>query len=464
MKNRTVTKAVQTRRTFLKAIGLGMAAAAVPSYAADRRAADTDRGKRPNVIIIFTDDQGYADAGCYGAKKFKTPHLDRMAAQGLRLTDFYVAASVCTPSRTALLTGAYPKRFGMHKGVIMPFSKNGLAPSARTIAELLQERGYATACIGKWHLGHAKNELMPNSQGFDYFFGIPYSNDMDARTYSRNYKAPPLPVYENRRQVDAGMDQRFFTKRFTKKALDFIATNEKRPFFLYLAHPMPHTPIHVSPDFMHKSKWGPYGDTVQELDWSVGQILGALRTRGLDKDTLVIFTSDNGPDQGWWQGGNHGFATPLRGSKGSTWEGGFRVPCIIQWPGTLPEGTVVTQVMSAMDIFPTVAKLTGAKIPENLVVDGHDIMPLLKAPDTAKSPTTELLFYATNGKCEAIRIGDWKLHVAKSRHWDRTQGPFPLSLYNLRDDVSEQKNVAAKFPKIVTRLKQRLVELDKEME
>jgi arylsulfatase A len=464
MENRSVTKPLQTRRTFLKSIGLSAAAAVSSCATTALGAKDTEHDKKPNIVIIFTDDQGYADVGCYGAKKFKTPNLDKMAAGGLRLTDFYVAASVCTPSRTALMTGAYPKRFNMHKGVLLPMSKKGLDPSALTIGELLQKKGYATACIGKWHLGHATEKLMPNNQGFDYYFGIPYSNDMDARTYGRTYKAPPLPVYENRRQVDAGMDQRFFTKRFTKKALDFIAANEKRPFFLYLAHPMPHTPIHVSPDFMHKSTWGPYGDTIQELDWSVGQILSTLKTRGLDRNTLVIFTSDNGPDQGWWQGGNHGFATPLRGSKGSTWEGGFRVPCIIQWRGKLPVGKVVTQMVTAMDIFPTVAKLAGARIPNTSVVDGHDIMGLLKDPETTKSPTTEFLFYATNGKCEAIRIGDWKLHVAKRRHWDRTKGPFPLNLYNLREDIGERKNVAAKFPKIAARLKQRLLELDKEME
>jgi len=420
--------------------------------------------EKPNVVIIFTDDQGYQDVGCYGAERFRTPNLDRMAAEGLRLTDFYVAAAVCTPSRAALLTGAYPKRHNMHRGVILPYSETGLAPSAVTIAELLQEKGYATACIGKWHLGHATDRLTPNNQGFDYFFGIPYSNDMDARTY-KGYKAPPLPVCENDRQVDAGMNQRFFTKRFTGKALEFITANKERPFFLYLAHPMPHTPIHVSPDFMHKSRWGPYGDTIQELDWSVGEILRALAAHGLERDTLVIFTSDNGPDQGGHQGGNHGFAAPLHGSKGSTWEGGSRVPCIIRWPGTLPEGKVVNQLVSAMDFFPTIARIAGIAIPETVAVDGHDIMPLLKAPDTAKSPTAELLFYAPDGNCEAIRSGDWKLHVAKSRQWDKkTGGPFPLSLYNLKEDIGEQNNVAAKFPKIVARLSRRLKQLDEALD
>ncbi|WP_139956939.1 sulfatase family protein [Flavicella sediminum] len=409
---------------------------------------------KPNIIVIFADDLGYADLGSYGAEFFKTPNLDSMANNGMRYTDFYVGASVCSPSRAALLTGNYPIKSNMHKGVLFPFSKGGLLPSELTITEVLKSNGYKTACIGKWHLGHETSEYMPNNQGFDYYYGIPYSNDMDARNYpNQNYKAPPLPMYKNTEIVDEGMDQRFFTKRFTKESVEFITKNSDQPFFLYLAHPMPHTPVHVSPDFMHSSKYGRYGDAIQELDWSVGEIIKTVEAQGITNNTLILFTSDNGPDQGFWMGTNHGKATPLKGSKGTTWEGGMRVPLIATWPGKIPANTTNEELVTAMDIFPTVVNITQSKFSEVKNIDGRDVSNLLFNMSSFKNKDAVFFYYATNGKIEAVRKGNWKLHIAKTKGWDQTQGKFQICLFDLSTDFGEIKDLSKDFPKKVSELK-----------
>jgi len=407
----------------------------------------------PNIIIIFTDDQGYADAGCFGAEGFETPHLDKLASEGVRFTDFYVPATVCTPSRAGLLTGKYPKRVGLHEAVLFPYSENGLSPEEYTMAEMLQNKGYTTACIGKWHLGH-KEKFMPNSQGFDYFFGVPYSNDMDNYYYKRqDFQSPPLPLYRNRELIEEGPDQSYLTKRYTEEAIGQIKDHKDQPFFIYLAHNMPHLPLHASPAFLGKSEKGLYGDVIMELDWSVGEIVKTLKEEGIYDHTLFIFTSDNGP--------RVGSAKPLRGLKAETWEGGQRVPCIMAWPDVIPAGKVCKELVSTLDLYPTFAEFTGSEIPDYLSLDGTDIGELLQDPENTRLPERPFYFYARNGEAEAVRLGKWKLHIKKSIGWDAGEkGVFPVSLYNLHKDVEEQNNVADQYPDIVNQLTELIDEFD----
>ena len=327
--------------------------------------------KAPNFIVIFTDDQGYGDVGVFGASDIATPNLDRMADEGVRFTDFYVGSAVCTPSRAGLLTGSYPGRIGLQVGVVFPNSTKGLHPDEITIADLLKEKGYATACIGKWHLGRPAS-LLPTRQGFDTYFGIPYSNDMgDDHPLAQAWEFPPLPLMRNEEVIEAPVDQTNLTRRYHDEAVTFIENHKHQPFFLYLAHNMPHYPCYSSADIQGTSQRGSYGDAVQEIDRGVGQIIQALRASGIDDRTLVIFTSDNGPWKfaeeldflGMGGDGTTGSALPLSGWKGQTLEGGMRVPAIARWPGRLPAGTLCTRLATTLDILPTLAAYAGAHVP-----------------------------------------------------------------------------------------------------
>ncbi len=391
--------------------------------------------EKPNIVIFFTDDQGYADVGCYGAEGYETPNLDQLALEGIRFTDFYVPATVCTPSRAGLLTGQYPVRNDLHVAVLFPFSEGGLAPEAFTMAEMLKEGGYFTACIGKWHLGH-KPEFMPNEQGFDHFFGVPYSNDMDNHYYRNiDFQSPPLPLYRNKELLEEGPDQQYLTKIYTDEAVSLIKNRDKKPFFIYLAHNMPHYPLHASPAFKGKSEQGLFGDVIMELDWSAGEIVNCLKEEGIYENTIFIFTSDNGPAAG--------SALPLRGRKAQTWEGGQREPGIIIWPKNIPAGVVSSQFVTTMDLMPTLAKISGSKIPENIQMDGMDISELWKNPEKTILNDRPFFYWSRDGEIEAVRLGDWKLHIMKTRGWNKNQqGEFPVSLYNLKEDISEKNNLA----------------------
>jgi len=387
--------------------------------------------RKPNFVIIFTDDQGYADVGCFGAEGFETPNLDRMTAEGAKFTDFYAAAPVCSPSRAALLTGCYPMRVSIPR-VLFPRDKIGLNPDEVTIADMLKTRGYATCCIGKWHLGHLP-EFLPTRQGFDYYFGLPYSNDMS-----------PLPLIEGEETIELKPDQSQLTRRYTEKAVEFIKKNKDRPFFLYLPHTMPHVPLYVSDKFKGKSKGGLYGDVIMEIDWSVGQILETVKQLGIDEKTLVIFTSDNGP---WLSKGAHGgSAKPLRGGKFATYEGGMREPCIMRWPGKIAAGTVCSEIATTMDFLPTFAKLAGAKVPTNRIIDGKDISALMTDPK-AKTPY-KAFFYYFERQLGAVRSGQWKLILERKRE----KKTIPAALYNLQEDIEETRDLSADHPDVVRRL------------
>ncbi len=413
----------------------------------------TKKLDKPNVIIFYTDDQGYADVGCYGAKGFETPNIDDVAKNGVKFTNFYVPAAVSTPSRAGLLTGRYPERSNLHKGVVSPYSKNGLSPNEYTMAEMFQENGYATSCVGKWHLGH-EPQFMPNNHGFDYFYGVPYSNDMHNYYYKHvDFQSPPLPFYRNRELIEEGPDQQYLTKRYTDETVKIIQNKKDKPLFIYLAHNMPHYPIYASPKFQGKSKLGLWGDVIMEIDWSVGKIIKALKEKGIYENTIFVFSSDNGPRIDPEQN-LCGSANPLRGEKTETWDGGQKVPGIISWPAQIPSGKVCNQITGVMDLFPTFNSIIDAKIPENLKFDGVDISSLLQKPQTTKLAKRPFFFYSRSGNIEAVRLGKWKLHIAKSRGWNKKKnGEFPISLYNLDTNVSESINVANENPKIVEQLK-----------
>lgn len=418
----------------------------------------------PNVVIIFTDDQGYADVGCFGAKGFTTPNLDRMAREGRRFTDFHVAQAVCSASRTALLTGCYPNRIGIH-GALGPGSRVGIGDGEVTIAELLKPRGYATAIFGKWHLGD-RPQFLPMRHGFDEYFGIPYSGDMwPFHPEAKPGSYPPLPLIEGDKPLKVGLtpeDQEQLTTQYAEHAVSFIERNKARPFFLYVTPNQPHVPLFVSAKFKGKSEQGIYGDVIMEIDWLVGEILGALKKQGLDEKTLVIFTSDNGP---WLSYGNHaGSAEPLREGKGTAFEGGHREAFIVRWPGKIPADSVCSEPAMTIDLFPTIARLTGAKLPEHKI-DGLDIWPLFAGDAGARNPHDAYFFYYAQNELQAVRGGEWKLffpHKARSMIGqapgkDGIPGkykalPVAQELYHLKTDVGETKDVAAQNPEIVKRL------------
>ncbi len=425
----------------------------------------------PNIIIIFTDDQGYADVGCYGAEGFQTPTLDHLARHGMQFTNFYVSQAVCSASRASLLTGCYAERVSVHQA-LRPWSMVGLNPEEETIADLLKRRGYATAIFGKWHLG-SHPEFLPLQHGFDEYFGLPYSNDMWPVDYdgipvkekksSKNQWLrifPSLPLIENNRkieEIETLEEQAALTRRYTQRAVNFIRNNQKQPFFLYLPHTMPHIPLAVSNKFKGKSKQGLYGDVIMELDWSVKQILQTLKKQALEENTLLIFASDNGP---WLNFGNHaGSAGILREGKGTTWEGGTRVPCIMYWPGTIPAGKVCDQMAATIDLLPTITAVTGAALPQKKI-DGINILPLLKGKKELNP--RDHYFYYYNKELRAVRKGDWKLvfpHAYRSYEnvapghngypGPRLKRKTGLELYNLAKDVGETHDIVNKNPQVV---------------
>ena len=358
----------------------------------------------PNYVLIFCDDLGYGDLGCYGSKKNRTPRIDAMAKEGVRFTSFMSSSPVCTPSRASLLTGCYARRVSMHEDftghwVLIPRSRRGMHADELTLPEMLKAKGYATACIGKWHLGDQPPHL-PTAHGFDEYYGIPYSNDMA----SRRRGDPPLPLVKQAKVIEAPADQATLTQRYTREAVKFIERKKAKPFFLYLPHTFPHLPLFASKDFHGKSANGRYGDSVEEIDWSTGQILDALKKHGLEKNTVVIFTSDNGSN-----GRNGGSNTPLSGAKGGTMEGGMRVPMIARWPVRIPAGTTCDALSSTMDFLPTFARLSGGQLSKNKI-DGHDITPLLTGAKGAQSPY-EVFYYYRRRQLQAVRWGDWKWHL-----------------------------------------------------
>jgi len=421
---------------------------------------------KPNIIIVLLDDSGYSDWGCYGNTMQRTPVVDRMAAEGMRFTNYYTSSGVSTPSRSSLMTGCYSQRVSMHinanptpllssgRQVLFPASHKGLNPSEITIAEMLKEQQYTTACIGKWHLGD-QLPFLPTRQGFDYYYGIPYSNDM-------NRDFCPLPLMEQEEVIVAPVGQDSLTWRYTAKAIEFIHNNKDKPFFLYLAHAMPHYPLAASPSFKGKSQNGIYGDAIEELDWSMGEIFALLKKEGIDEKTLVIFTSDNGGVPGFG-GSNY----PLRGIKGTTYEGGHRVPFIMRWPGTIPAGKISDEIVTEMDLFPTIAYYCNGKVPTDRIIDGKNIAPIAEGIPGAKSQT-EVVYYYQRQQLQAVRWGNWKYHLPlkdKIVNVNSAQiEPFPQAeLYDLKNDISESKNLVSQHPEIVAQMEKLIREVREDM-
>ena len=429
-----------------------------------------NRDKTPNIIIIFTDDQGYGDLGCYGAQGFETPNIDSMAKDGMLFTDFYVSQAVCSASRASLMTGSYAERVGI-QGALSPWAVNGLDPETETVAKLLKRHGYTNAIFGKWHLGH-RIEYLPLQNGFDEYSGLICSNDMWPVDYDgnplnedkRSYY-PPMSFWKGNEptsNIETLNDQAQITRQITELSVDFIERNKNNPFFLYVPHPMPHQPIAASDEFLGKSELGLYGDVIMEIDWSVGQIIDALKKNGIDDNTLIIYASDNGPwlNYGKWGGS----AGPLREGKGTMWEGGARVPCIMRWPDKITPGQSITKIASTIDIYPTIAEIVGDEI-NGYANDGVSLMPILNG-DKNSNPRNELYYYYGE-KLIAVRKGKWKLvfpHVYRSYEGVEAgknlhPGPYNkgssgLELYNLINDIGERKDVAALYPHIVRELEQ----------
>ena len=407
----------------------------------------------PNYVLIFCDDLGYGDLGCYGSAKNRTPRIDAMAKEGMRFTSFLSSSPVCTPSRASLLTGCYARRVGMHEDftghwVLIPRSRRGMHADEWTLPEILKAKGYATACIGKWHLGDQPPHL-PTAHGFDEYYGIPYSNDMA----SARRGDPPLPLVQDTKVIEAPANQATLTKRYTSEAIQFIERNKSKPFFLYLPHTFPHLPLFASKEFHGKSANGRYGDSVEEIDWSTGKILDALKQHGLDKNTLVIFTSDNGSN-----GRNGGSNAPLSGSKGGTMEGGMRVPMIARWPGRIPAGGTCNELSSTMDFLPTFATLSGGLLSANKI-DGHDITPLLTGTKGAASPY-EVFYYYRRRQLQAVRWGDWKWHLPLANtfpNWTTANQKGrgrPGKLVDLKTDLAEKVDVTAANPKVMAKMRE----------
>lgn len=424
------------------------------SFASSLHAAEA---RKPNFVVIFCDDLGYGDLGCFGNPTIRTKNLDQMAYEGMKFTQFYVAAPVCTPSRAALLTGRLPCRSGMcsnKRRVLFPDSKGGIPAEEVTLAEALKQGGYATACIGKWHLGHHK-QYLPTSNGFDYYYGIPYSNDMDRAKSAPKGRAPfwdpkveyfNVPLMRNEEIIERPADQTTITRRYTEETVKFIDEHKEDPFFIYLAHSMPHVPLFRSPEFTGVSRRGYYGDVIEEIDWSVGQVLQKLRDTGLDENTLVVFTSDNGP---WLIFGDHGgSAGPLRDGKGSTFDGGMREPTIFWWPKNIPAASVAADVGSTMDLMATFTSLAGLPLPSDRKLDSYDLTPVLK--QTGESDRKSLYYYR-GYELMAVRHGPWKMHLKTQTGYGQPKPEVhnPPLLYNLEEDPGESRNVTKDHPDVV---------------
>lgn len=424
--------------------------------------------EKPNIVIIFCDDMGYGDLGCYGAQGWKTPNIDSIAQNGVKFTDFYVAQPVCSASRTALLTGCYPNRLGI-SGALSQRSKNGIHQDETTLAEICKSQGYATAMYGKWHLGYQK-KFLPVHHGFDDYFGFPYSNDMWPSGPVRFVKSYPLlPLIEDDDIVARVRDQTWMTTWITERSVEFIKQSKQKPFFLYLAHPQPHVPLYTSPTHTGSSRQGKYGDVMHEIDWSTGEVLEALKKAGVIDNTLVIFTSDNGP---WMVYGNHaGGVGPLRGCKGNCWDGGVRVPCVMQWPARLKPGSVVKTPMMTIDVLPTIANLIGAPLPQKKI-DGKDAWKVIAGEQDQPVQEAYYFFYRRNS-LEAMRMGRWKLQFPHQWRDSKTSpandghaGKYVtqecgLELYDLESDPGESKDVSSVYPEIVKKM-QALADLKRE--
>ena len=421
----------------------------------------------PNVVIILIDDMGYADIGPFGAKGYTTPNLDKMARDGTKFTNFHVAQAVCSASRTALLTGCYSNRVGIH-GALGPQSKNGIADSEMTLAQLFKQKGYATCAVGKWHLGHHP-QFLPTRHGFDEYLGLPYSNDMwPYHPEMKKNTFPRLSMFDNEKVINADVgpaDQAQLTTQYTERAGSFIDRSKDKPFFLYLAHNMCHVPLFVSDKFKGKTDRGLFGDVIEELDWSVGEVMKALDKAGVADNTWVIFTSDNGP---WLSYGEHaGSAEPLREGKGTSWEGGVRVPCLMRWPGKIPAGAVNHQMAMTIDVLPTVASLIGGKLPGH-TIDGRDLWPVFTSQPGAKNPHDSYAFWYANNQLQSVVSGDgqWKLqlpHIYQTMgNQPKAKGGIPgkykqvplkkAELYHVTGDISEATDVADQNPEMLAKM------------
>ena len=427
-----------------------------------------------NVVLIFADDQGYGDLGCFGSEKIKTPNIDQMAKEGRKFTNFMVASPVCTPSRAALLTGCYPKRVGLHQHVLFPSSTKGLHPDEYTLADHFKSQGYATACYGKWHLGHHP-ETLPRQNGFDHYFGIPYSNDMNHPDNKGKPKGGPdgmdilwndpestltkwkTPLIENEKIVELPVDQRTITRRCTDKTISFIKKNKDNPFFVYVPHSMPHIPLYVPDEIRDPNPLNAYTCVIEHIDAEVGRIIKTIKELKLDQKTIVIYTTDNGP---WLPFKHHGgSAGPLREGKGTTFEGGQRVPCVMWGPSRIPANTVCDELMGTIDLLPSLAAITKRKIPSQKKIDGLDASNLILG--TGSTPRKEFLHYTSRGELEGIRSGEWKLLRKKPRNKKQAE---MVMLFNLSKDLSEENNLAQEQPAIVARLSSRMQKLDGEIE
>jgi arylsulfatase A-like enzyme len=445
--------------SLMKIAGVGLLMVLLLFGCASENQTTDNSANSPNFVILFADDLGYGDLSSYGHPLIRTPNLDKMAEEGARFTSFYAGAPVCTPSRAALLTGRYAARIGL-PNVLGPDSENGINPEEITLAEALKERGYQTQAVGKWHLGSTRPEHLPTSNGFDHYFGFLYSNDMKPPWVQTQR---PLKLYRDQlEESEYPVDQRNLTVRYTREAVDFIDQAAGEPFFLYLAYSMPHLPVNVVDSMQGRSRAGLYGDVIQTIDWSVGEVLNSLKRNGVDENTLVVFTSDNGPWQNLpprmlqegirpWHAGSAGH---LRGSKATTWEGGVRVPAIFRWPGKVPEGMVTAEIASVLDLFPTIVPLAGGMVPDDRIYDGNDLYSLLQG-ETGEVGDKRF-FYFAGKNIQAVRHNNWKLRIAGEN--------AETELYDLELDHAEKYNRAEEFPELVQSLQNEMQQMQQEVD